>query len=166
MPTIDYPPLLVVGLHAKTWTEIEALCVTGFPLSQSRSQILSGFRRIVDRLCAEGIEGDIWTDGSFLTQNIEPRDVDFVLRLDIGFIPRITPQQIATLKWLGTDDPQTRAEIKRDYMCDSYVFCDAPVGHPLNPGPDMRQYWLNQFGRDRSRNEKGIAVLSIPGGVR
>ena len=116
-------------------------------------------------ICSQAIEGELWVDGSFLTENIEPRDVDFALRVDMSFLERMTPLQIDFLNWLGNDDTQIRDQIKHDYLCDSYVFCELPQTHPGYPGQDMRQYWLTQFGFDRSRNPKGIAVLSIPGGV-
>jgi hypothetical protein len=162
---MDYRPLLQAGLHPKTWSELEQLCVSAFPLSRSRAIKFSGLRRIVDRILAEGIEGDLWVNGSFLTNKIEPGDIDIVLSLDFGFLVRATPAQQLLLSWLGATDAATRAEIMRDYSCDSYFFCDVPAGHLGYTGPDMRQYWLNQFGSGRGGSPKGIAVLSIPGGV-
>lgn len=98
-------------------------------------------------------------NGSFLTQKIEPGDVDFVLCLAPEVYMLGTPAQQALIQWLaGTE---THAQIKNDHSCDSYVFFDT-LGGP----PDMRLYWLTQFGTDRDGNPKGIAVLSIPGGVR
>lgn len=115
---------------------------------------------------AEGIEGDFWLDGSFLTQNIAPQDVDFALRIDTAFLARATPSQKVLLFWLGSADPAVRYQIRHDYLCDSYVFWELPATHLGSPVVDMRQYWLNWFGFDRNRNPKGIAALSIPGGVR
>jgi hypothetical protein len=163
---MDYPALLAPGLHPKTWTELSALCVDGFPLSQSRPRILQGLRSLVEKLVAEGLELDLWADGSFLTLKDEPGDVDFVLRLDLQVASRLTGSQIALLQWLGTRDLAVRAQIKQDYGCDPYVFVDVPTSHPFSGGVDLRQYWLTQFGADRSNNPKGIATLSIPNGVQ
>jgi hypothetical protein len=162
---VDYPPLLPAGLHPKTWGELEALCVTAFQLSQSREEKFSGLRRLIDRLRADGIEGELWVDGSFLTQKNEPGDIDIVLSVDLNFVIRGNPEQLALLSRLGSANPATRAEVLRDYSCDTYILFDIPVGDPNYPGRDMRQYWLDQFGSDRSGNPKGIAVVSIHGGV-
>ena len=163
---MDYPPLLAQGLHPRNWTELHDLCATGFPLSQSRATLLAGLRAIVDRLCAENIVGDLWVDGSLLTQKLEPSDVDFVLILQPQVYLNGTPGQRAMIEWLGTRDVAVRAQTKHDYGCDTYICFDTPPGHPLYPGRDMRQYWQNQFGNDRSSSPKGIAVLMIPGGVQ
>lgn len=162
---MDYPPLLAPGLHPRTWNELEQLCVTDFPLSQSRALIFAGLRRIVDLLVNAGVRGELWVDGSYLSRKIEPGDVDIVLNVDLGFLAGASVAQQAMISGFNSSDRTLRAEIKRDYSCDSYFFCDVPIGHPLYPGIDMRQYWLSQFGSDRSGNAKGIAVLSIPGGV-
>ncbi|SRR5258708_6242018 len=163
---MDYPPLLPNGLHPKTLTELHQVCVAEFPLSQSRASKFAGLRRIVERLAAEGIQGDLWIDGSFLTQKIEPGDIDIALRLEPAFLTQVSTAQTRLLKWFGSGDATIRAEIRRDFSCDSYAFCDIPSGQPGYPGHDMRQYWLNQFGVDRSGAPKGIAVLSILGGVQ
>ena len=120
---------------------------------------------MVERILSSGITGDLWVDGSFITQKIEPGDIDIVLNLDSGFLAQATPTQMASLHWLGTTDATVRAQMKHDYSCDAYAFCDIPAGQPGHPGIDLRQYWLNQFGIDRSGASKGIAVLSVLGGV-
>jgi len=159
---VDYPPLLPAGLHPKTLGELEQLCVTDFPLSRSRAPIFVGFRRLVEHLSTLAIQGDLWVDGSFVTRKIEPGDIDVALSLTTTFWASAVPAQRTLLSWFGSTDGATRANIKRDYSCDSYVFVDIPAGQPGYPGRDMRQYWLDQFGSDRSGNVKGIAVLSIP----
>jgi hypothetical protein len=148
-----------------TWKDLESLCVTNFPLSQSRRDLLAGFRRVIGELVAQGIEGDIWVNGSFVTRAIEPRDVDFALRIDLAFLRQLNQAQRNILNWMAPGDKQAREQMKNHYRCDPYVFAEIPPADPEYPGKDMRQYWLTQFGFDRSRNPKGIAVLSIPGGV-
>jgi uncharacterized protein DUF6932 len=142
------------------------MCATSFALSATRSEKCGSLKRLIDALCAEKIEAELWVDGSFLTQKMEPGDVDVALSLELAFWGQATPQQRALLSRFSSSDRATRAGVLRDYCCDSYVFLrDIPPGHPDYPGRDMRQYWLRQFGTDRSGNQKGIAVISIPGGV-
>lgn len=102
-------------------------------------------RRIIARLEGDGIEGDLLTDGSFLTQ--KPRDVDIALEVSERFVLVANPNQGALLNWFGSDEAQIRADIRRDYSCHPFVFCDVPAGHPWYPGRDMKAYWLQQFGR-------------------
>jgi hypothetical protein len=68
----DFPPLLPEGLHPTTIAELRELCVAGFPLSNGRERIMAGLEAVVQRLEQEGIVGDLWVDGSFMTQAIEP----------------------------------------------------------------------------------------------
>jgi hypothetical protein len=121
-------------------------------------------RTLVSRLSGEGIEGDLWIDGSFVTEKIEPRDIDIALEVSEAFLSKATPSQSALLDWLG--DPKNREEIKRDYSCHAFVFCAVAPGHPLYPGFDIRNYWRKQFGTDRRNNPKGIVVLALNGGVK
>lgn len=155
---MDFPALLPQGLHPKTWAEIEAMCVTGIPLSTSRPTLLAGLRALVDRLVAEGVVGDLWIDGSFVTQKLEPADVDIVLHLSPATFTGGTPTMQDFLRWIGSSDLAVRAQVKAQYHCDSYLCFDVP--------PVPRDYWERQFGRDRDGNLKGIAVLPIPGGVQ
>lgn len=163
---MEYPPLLPAGLHVKTWAELQTMCVDGMPLSPNRAALIAGLRRIVDRLCAEGITGDLWIDGSFLTEKLEPGDIDLVLALAPDSYMGGTPNQRQLIEWLGSDNAAVRAQTKQDHHCDTYIFFEVAPGHPLYPGFDPRTYWANQFGRDRNNGPKGIAVLSIPGGVQ
>jgi hypothetical protein len=155
----DFPPLLPDGLHGMTWGDIVTLCADGFPLPTTRAGLIAGLRRLVDDICACPLDGDMWLDGSFLTEKIDPDDVDLVFRIEEAALIAPTPPQEALLQRLG------QSECRNDYGCDTYVFCDVPVGHPWHPGFDIRAYWLRLFGTNRSDEPKGIAVLSVPGGV-
>lgn len=75
----EFPPLLEPGFHVTTLADLRSGCVTAFPLSKSRAQIMDGLEKFVDMLRSEGIVGDLWIDGSFMTQKLDPEDVDIVL---------------------------------------------------------------------------------------
>ena len=156
----DYPPLLADGLHPRTIEEVQALSVDAFPLSTSRARLMAGLRAMVDLLTADGIQGDLWVDGSFLTGKIDPEDIDVVLELSLATANGATPDQADRLRWLTSQADADVAQKRNDYACDCYAFLEVP-GIPSNRG-----YWLRQFGRDRSNTPKGIVVLQINGGVR
>ena len=155
---MDFPALLPHGLHPTTWAVLEAMCVKGIPLSTSRPTLLAGLRALVDRLVAEGVTGELWVDGSFLTQKIDPADVDIVLHLSPTTFTSGTATLQDLLRRIGSRDAAIRADVRSQYHCDSYLCFDVP--------PVPRAYWEGQFGRDRDGKPKGIAVLSIPGGLQ
>lgn len=146
------------------WEQVEATCVASFPLSGSRAPLFAGLRAIADRLAAGGIAGELWVDGSFLTQKMEPGDVDIVLRVEEDFLNATSPSQQSLLDWFGSANEAAREQRKKQFGCDSYVFCELPEGHPYYPGRSLFEYWKTQFGRDREQTPKGIAVVLISGG--
>ena len=162
----EFPPLLPEGFHPKTLDELELLCVDGFDLSRTRQGIMEGLRRMAARLESGGVRGDLWVDGSFLTEKIDPEDVDIALRVSEAQVSNPGPGQGALINWLGSRDPAIVAQTKGDYSCDSFVFYELPVGHPHHPGFDIREYWINEFGKSRRNELKGIVVLLISGGCQ
>ena len=111
-----------------------------------------GLRAMVGLLTADGIHGDLWVDGSFVTKKLEPDDVDVVLEISEPI--EVTPEQKNRLKWFGSRQPADVAQKRADYWCDCYITLSS-----------RHDYWPSQLGRDRSANPKGIIVLHINGGV-
>lgn len=70
---VEYPPLLSAGFHEMTVEALRVLCVDSFPLSKTRADIMSGFEEVVRELRKAHVSGEIWTDGSFLTEKNRPR---------------------------------------------------------------------------------------------
>ena len=162
----EFPPLLPEGFHPKTLHELETLCVDGFKFSATRPQVMAGLRLMVHRLESEGIPCDLWVDGSFLTEKIDPEDVDIALRISESSLVGAAPSQSALLDWFSSRDDTSVAQTKRDYSCDCFMFCEVPIGHQWHPGFDIRQYWINEFGKSRRNELKGIVVLSVRGGCQ
>jgi hypothetical protein len=90
-------------------------------------------------------------------------------RFEPRCLSRVVPETPATftnggqamqdfLRWIGSSDGAIRVQVEAQYHCDAYLCFDTP--------PVPRAYWERQFGRDRAGQEKGIAVLAIPGGVQ
>lgn len=145
-PKEDFPPLLPGGLYARTLADIQEQCVDAFVESRSRPQLFAGLRNLIQELSdADGLQGDLWIDGSFVTQKLNPGDVDVVLyAADLT-----TDAQAHLVELLGRIG-------KRDYGCDFYFAQELDV---------LESYWRGQYGTDRSGNSKGIMVVSINGGV-
>ena len=153
----EFPPLLPRGLHRFCLHDLGHICTQPFDLSKTRSDILFGLSVIVRVLSDAGVNGHLWVDGSFLTQKIDPADVDCVLRLWGPWVAQVTPNQIAALKWFS--EPNRQA----DHSCHTFVFVEWPEGHSEHArGSELRDYWRRWFGRSRSGNDKGIASVRLP----
>lgn len=151
----DLPPLLPLGFHDVTIAAVEQLCVTPFPLSASRPTIFKGLISFVQKLEAARVPGSLWLDGSFLTEKINPKDVDVILRVDGSVYNAGTPEQIDAIDWVIANQKLT-------LKCDSYAFFEYPAGDPLHDeGRWWYSYWHKQWGFSREDDPKGIAVLSL-----
>ena len=78
-PYSDFPGLLPLGVHDVTIEQLRSRCVTNFPVSVNRPRIFEGFLKIVRRLLDQEVAGNLVVDGRFLTEEIEPKDIDFAL---------------------------------------------------------------------------------------
>ncbi len=153
----DFPPLLPLGFHPKTLDEIDKLCVAGFPLSKSRKPIMEGLRQFVQKLNDAEVEGDLWLDGSFLSQKIDPKDVDIVLRLSGEFYDAAEPVVRDAVDWVVTNQKST-------LLCDSYTLFEYQTTHPLHDeGKWWYSYWHVKWGFSRQEVPKGIAVVPLTG---
>lgn len=151
----DLPPLLPLGFHDLTMEAVEQVCVIPFSLSASRPTIFDGLVTFVQTLEAAGVPGELWLDGSFLTEKINPKDVDVVLRVDGSVYNAGTPEQIDAINWVIANQKLT-------LKCDSYVLFEYPPGDSLHDeGRWWYSYWHKQWGFSREDDPKGIAVLSL-----
>ena len=102
-----------------------------------------------------GIKGEIWVDGSLLTEKIDPGDADVVLRLEGEFVDNASDEQRAALDAFVDDDSP---------LVDAYAFAYWPEGHQHHSyGKDQEAYWLRLWGFSRKGDIKGIAVIELDG---
>ena len=117
---------------------------------------MDGLEQVIRRLIADGIEADVWVDGSFLTKKIDPDDSDILVAVRSEFYDRATAAQKATIAWLTGD-------LKTGFLCDSHVMFQYPAGHPEETaGVWSHAYWLRQYGWSRKDQPKGIALIKTP----
>jgi hypothetical protein len=151
----EYPPLLSVGFHEMTVEQIRDICVTNFPLSKKRKGIMDNLEHIISCLSLVGIVADVWVDGSFMTEKIEPEDSDIVVCIENGVYDNGTLQQRDTIEWINSN-------LRADLLCDSYVHVEYPIGHPSHSeGEWLRAYWIKQFGFSRGEEFKGMALVKV-----
>jgi hypothetical protein len=159
----DCPPLLEPGEHVLTIEDLRALCVAKFPLSTTRWAIMDGFRKIVAMLTTEQIDCEILVDGSYITHEIQPDDIDFAVVVSPQFYDEGNPAQRKLLDWIGDDKT-----ISATYLCDCYLCVDYQEGEVgWFEGINDRTWWLNLFSKSVVfKRDRGIAVVRIGAGIR
>lgn len=151
----EFPPLWPQGFHELTLTEIEQRCVKSFELSTSRKDLMAALQLVVEQLNVRAIPGVIWLDGSFVTEKINPSDIDFILVADSSVYDNANAEQLEALDGL-TDGEMWRPPL----LCDTNA---AYIDPPEQQGAsNVIAYWTNRFGFSLSeRTPKGIVVIRL-----
>lgn len=132
---------------------LERLCVHRFPASITRPTILANLRLVLEHMQRNGMRGKVWIDGSFLTEKLNPDDVDLVFVVSAAEYQAMTDNQQAYLEWF------TNTNLYDRHKCDNYVFIrDDAVAE----AEYTYAYWLKQFGFSRGDEMKGLAVITLP----
>lgn len=139
---------------------------------------------MVDFLLDEGVEGDIWLDGSFITEKINPRDIDFILVLKSKFYDEASARQRDAVEVLLDGKLW-----EMPFLCDTnYVMVEEVAQEPQNAGEATAEaetkerpprppetglswdgpndgplgYWHRRFGFSvNSRTPKGIVIIRL-----
>jgi hypothetical protein len=119
---------------------------------------MDGFLKIVAMLESEHIPCDLLVDGSFLTEEIEPDDVDFAVIVTPEFYETCAPQQRQLLDWIGDD--QT---IKNTHLCDCYLCVDYKPDHPIWFDSICDRAWWHEFYSKSviMKRERGLVIVKI-----
>src|SRR6266446_285097 len=80
----EFPPLYPEGFHETSLRDIRNRCVDHeqFRLSSARGPLMDQFEETIMSLLSAGVIGSVWLDGSFVTEKINPVDIDFVLEIE------------------------------------------------------------------------------------
>lgn len=108
-----------------------------------------------------GVGEELWVDGSFLTEKIDPRDVDLVLVLPEDFEKHASAEQLGIWDWW--DDPPN--EPQRLFRCDTFSLSKIRESEPDYPHY-LRQelHWKKFFGTSRDSEPKGLGRILLPDG--
>jgi len=152
----EFPPLLQVGWHSPAVAELRRMCVERFPQSATRKRLWERLVRILGRVNELGIRSEFWLDGSFMTEKLDPADLDFLLHLDMATLERLTPPQKELFcafrdRTLGSE-------------CDSHILVTWPPGHDAyEEGELTRAYYHSHWGYSRDLAfMKGIVLYQMP----
>lgn len=145
----EFPPLLEPGLHSFEVSELEALTVSNFPNSSRRVELFNALLSFLQSLSGLGILGNLWVDGSFLTEKEEPADIDALFEFHGPSAETLSDEQRRFAESLL--DPRFA---KARFGIDLYL-CPQDQAAQLS-------YWRGWFGFCRdSRTAKGIAIIGV-----
>src|SRR5579884_325957 len=117
--------------------ELRYITVHRFPLSKRRPLIMAKFTDIVCKLVEYAVRGDLIIDGSFVTGEIEPSDMDFTLCVSEEFYRAATGPQLDYINWIGDDKT-----IKATHLCDCYLCVECSEDSDMYfDGIQNREYW-------------------------
>lgn len=159
MTTVDpakpeFPPLWQAGFHALTVDLVRAQCVDAFASSETRARLLESFETVLAHLEGAGLIGTVWLDGSFVTEKINPADIDFLFVVHAAVYDHATPEQRAVIDGLTDGCSWMPAD------CDTNVVLIDPPEH--SNSPDLLGWWERRLGYSSdSLVPKGIVVISI-----
>lgn len=153
-----FQPLLVPGFHPMALKALRALCVDSFPGSKRRPQLCCDLEDLVADLEKADIAGELWVDGSFLTEKPEPNDIDVLLRVSHVLYDEGSKKQRDELDLFSEG-------VTASDSCDCYLWLEYSPGHThYQVSEQTREKWTKQFGFDtRTESFRGIAVVTIPG---
>lgn len=132
---------------------LRSLAVESFTTDSPRVAIFAKFEALVTDLEQLGFRCEILCNGSFVTQALEPSDIDVVVRIDHDFALSLTPEQTALFDALNDD--------LTDHVVDTFAEVSYPVGHDdygLEEGPS----WEAHYGLEHGQVWlKGVAVVKV-----
>ncbi len=139
--------------------EFEATFVNQFISQSTRKDLFHNYRNYLNGI-QDLLKNDFfqWIDGSFITQKVNPKDIDFISF--IHFEDYKESKEVIEKKF----SPQKAREL---YEVDAYIVPIFPETHPMYfCFQSDKAYWENLFGRTRinrakKRFEKGIIQINF-----
>lgn len=150
-------------MHTLTLTDLYRLAVDHhrFCLSKNREEIMGRLWVLCACLCRWGVGEELWIDGSFLTEKIDPEDIDLVMILPERFEEQAAENQLGVWDWLDEDEPEEL------FGCHVFIVPRVPQGEPEHKfAVREAEHWKRFFGRSRQGQAKGIVRILLPEGCR
>lgn len=137
-----------------SFSALQSLCVGRFGGSAPRADLFAALGQMVSELNSAEVLCDLWLDGSYLTEKLDPDDIDLSLKLDADVAYGLNSAQQDLVGRIAQGDYDPRI--------DSYVLVSYPIGHSRR-GTDLDRwpYWAEWWGIARGGWCKGVAVLRL-----
>jgi hypothetical protein len=149
----EFIPLLSAGFHSLDGEGRKRICQSRFPDSVTRPRILQNLEALIDLINSQSITGEIWIDGSFLTEKLNPDDADLIWLISADTHKSLNADQKKFFDAFKSESYYERHRI------DNYV----AVFDPNDSAAQwLYAYWLRQFGFSRDDKMKGILQVKFP----
>ncbi|SJZ36034.1 hypothetical protein SAMN02745119_00235 [Trichlorobacter thiogenes] len=145
---MEHEPLLPPGIHDITEDQLDNHFLSSFSTSTTRQPLINGLKSFIAFLRKLGIPCEMWIDGSFTTNKVDPNDIDLVV-----FASESDVNQLDSDKQLLLANLIDRASSKRRFGCD--------VLFAVAEDFEMRSYWRGWYGFDRQERPKGVAKIMV-----
>lgn len=157
----QFPPLLPPGFHLRSLLQLRELTVQRFNHGAGRESLFAALESAIERIEAAKIPCELWIDGSFLTEKMDPDDIDIALFLPAHLVVTGGSGIAAVLKWAAS--PEALAE-----GLDIHRVAVHPDNSPMSAlSRAERAYFELLFGTEYDGvTPKGVAVVRICGGVQ
>ena len=114
--------------------------------------LLHNLEELVLEINQQAFPGNIWVDGSVLTEKLDPDDVDLVLMITTETVKNMSSTQLEYCNYLK------ETKLYNEYRIDNYI----QSFNTDSLSDDIYAYWLRQFDRSRGNIDKGILVIPVP----
>lgn len=154
----EFPPLLPQGFHRYQLDDLKSLVVDPFEHSSSREPLWASFVQLLEDLKAADIKCVVWVDGSFVTQKIDPDDVDLVVEIEYDTMNTLNPSQRALVVNL-----RNQAFRQNPRKLHTFVIFSAPIVHKAGASAAaLRKKWEGTFGYSLiKKTPKGIVQVEV-----
>ena len=149
--------LLPAGRHQVTTDVFRQQFVDAFGGSSTRARLFTRWQRHREALSSVVPIQAQWIDGSYVTDRLDPGDVDVVSLIDGPTFDALAPALQLMVSQLVSGSG-TRAV----WGIDSYLLPVYPGGHPLRPETVKGlTYWDNQWQRVKGNNQLTKGYLEV-----
>lgn len=138
MVKVAHDPLLAPGRHELTMDELETLAVQG--RHACRAGLFAELRRLRDQLANDGFVCELWVDGSFLSEKVQPNDIDVLFWAYAADLMAMDPAVVAPVLSILDGGKQYSP------LLDTYINIKFPHGDP-RAGADQTNYWAELWGK-------------------
>jgi hypothetical protein len=147
-------PLLAPGRHPMGIDSLKLITVSRFPASTRRPLIFAEIAKLVRHLESQSVICELWIDGSFLTEKVEPCDADLTFSafvIDLELLDNNIKQWIlSTLNGGNKFSP----------FLDTYI-CVRFLQDDSRRGADTTDYWAEKWGVGWDYHLTGYAVIKL-----
>lgn len=158
-PKPEFPPLLPAGLHVLDALALFRLTVGNFKTSAKRPVLWASLMKFCEELRDEGIiPCNLWLDGSFLTEKVEPDDIDLIVELDNSIYSKLRMASLAYFQRLSSQPLHVETRCLHTFLMIKYPILH--IDHAFSLA--VRKQWEYDFGHALlSKTPKGIVILEV-----